>query len=130
MDIRDQERHLISFRAVAELMRTKQGYCSTHVLQEFVSVALRKIELSPYRTKDAIEHFAQGLRVVPITPGIIRNAVDHHERYQINFWDALLIAAAERAQCPLLLSEDLSHGQRYGSVTVHNPFLADQETRA
>lgn len=123
VDIRDQQRHPIAFNIVTSLIRRKCGVCSTHVLQEFVWVALRKIQLSAYRTKDALDLLAEGLRVVPMSPGLIRNAIDHHERYQLQFWDALLIAAAERARCPIMLTEDLNHGQQYGTVLVQNPFL-------
>jgi predicted nucleic acid-binding protein len=43
-------------------------------------------------------------------------------RYQISFWDALVIQAAQTAGADVLYSEDLSDGQRYGSVKVENPF--------
>jgi predicted nucleic acid-binding protein len=43
-------------------------------------------------------------------------------RYRISFWDALIVAAANAGGAETLLSEDLSHGQQYGAVTVHNPF--------
>ncbi len=38
--------------------------------------------------------------------------------------DALIVAAAERAGCVEVLSEDLDAGQRYGGVVVANPFTA------
>jgi predicted nucleic acid-binding protein len=44
------------------------------------------------------------------------------ERFKIQFWDAALVAASQRLTLPILYSEDLSHGQKYGSVTVINPF--------
>jgi predicted nucleic acid-binding protein len=42
-------------------------------------------------------------------------------RYQISFWDALIIHAAEKSGAGILYSEDLSDGQIYGSVRVVNP---------
>ena len=44
------------------------------------------------------------------------------ERYRISFWDACVLAAAERLGAPILYTEDLNHGQSYGSVRVDNPF--------
>jgi predicted nucleic acid-binding protein len=35
-----------------------------------------------------------------------------------------LIAAAEAGGCQTLYTEDLNDGQKYGSVTVINPFKA------
>ena len=42
-------------------------------------------------------------------------------RYQISFWDALVIQAAHLAGAEILYSEDLSDGHRYGTVRVKNP---------
>ena len=44
------------------------------------------------------------------------------DRFQVRFWDALLLASANAAGCSHFLSEDLSDGQVYGAVTVVNPF--------
>ena len=62
------------------------------------------------------------LTVVPIDHLIVQQAVAHAQRYQISYWDAALIAAAEAISIPTLYTEDLSHGQKYGTVTVINPF--------
>ena len=43
-------------------------------------------------------------------------------RYQTSYWDGAILAAAESIGVPRLYSEDLNHGQRYGSVEVLNPF--------
>jgi predicted nucleic acid-binding protein len=46
------------------------------------------------------------------------------EKWQTSFWDALILAAAERARCVTVWSEDLSSGQTYGAVRVLNPFAS------
>ncbi len=43
---------------------------------------------------------------------------------QLSFWDALIVAAAERRGCQWLLSEDFQAGRKIGPVTVVNPFRA------
>ena len=45
-------------------------------------------------------------------------------RWQISLWDAMILAAAESSGARELLSEDLNHGQKYGLVSVINPFIA------
>jgi predicted nucleic acid-binding protein len=45
------------------------------------------------------------------------------ERYRLSWYDSLIVAAAQQAGCKRLYSEDLQHGQHFGAVTVHNPFL-------
>ena len=53
----------------------------------------------------------------------ILEALDLEARYQISFWDALVIQAAQVAGAEILYSEDLSDGQRYGTVRVKNPLM-------
>ncbi len=43
-------------------------------------------------------------------------------RFQIHYYDAAIVAAAERLGAEILYTEDLNHGQRYGTVLVQNPF--------
>jgi predicted nucleic acid-binding protein len=62
------------------------------------------------------------LRVVDIDAPMVVRAIDIGQRWKISYWDGLIVAAAERAGCNVLCSEDFSGGQRYGRVTVRNPF--------
>jgi predicted nucleic acid-binding protein len=62
------------------------------------------------------------LPVVIIDADSILAALATEERYQISFWDALIVAAAETAGAQVLYTEDLNDGQRYGQVVVRNPF--------
>lgn len=49
------------------------------------------------------------------------------DRYGFSFWDALVVAAAQRLDCALLLTEDLHDGQDVGGVRVVSPFGAPPE---
>jgi len=51
-----------------------------------------------------------------------RRAVEAHAAYHIHFYDGLIIAAAERAGCQRIWSEDLNPSQKYFGITVANPF--------
>jgi predicted nucleic acid-binding protein len=53
--------------------------------------------------------------------GIVR-AWEIEDLSSISWWDALIVATAEQSGCVYLLTEDLNHGQRYGSVKAVNPF--------
>ena len=48
------------------------------------------------------------------------------QRYQVAYWDGLIIAAAERRECTRILSEILPDGQVYHGVTVAD-LLAKRE---
>lgn len=54
----------------------------------------------------------------------ILDALEIEERYQISFWHALVVQAAQASGADTLYSEDLADGQRYGSVRVVDPLVA------
>jgi predicted nucleic acid-binding protein len=45
------------------------------------------------------------------------------ERHKLQWWDAIVLEGALRSGATTLLSEDMRHGQRFGLLTVRNPFL-------
>ncbi len=57
-----------------------------------------------------------------IDVAMVRRAIATHSRYGTTYWDSLIIAAAERAGCTKILSEDMNHGQSYHGVLAFNPF--------
>ena len=59
--------------------------------------------------------------MVQLTPALIRRALEFHSLHQINYWDALIVAAAEAARCTRLWSEDFAPGSLYGLLRVENP---------
>jgi predicted nucleic acid-binding protein len=109
-----------------EILEGARFVTSAQVLQEFFVNATRKIPkpLSIFEATVWIEKLA--LRpVVSITQGLVASAISTSTRYQTSYWDGAIIAAAEQAGAPILYSEDLNHGQLYGSVRVVNPFKAN-----
>ena len=56
------------------------------------------------------------------TRELITDGVIGKEKWQVGFYDALMIAAANRAGCSTIFTEDLNNGQKYGNVTAVNPF--------
>jgi predicted nucleic acid-binding protein len=109
----------------AEALLASGGVIGVQVLNEFVSVASRKRTMTWTEISDALEPLRTILRVEPVTVHTHDGALQIAERYNVSFYDALIIAAAELAGCAFLYSEDLQHGQVFGkSLTVRNPFKA------
>jgi predicted nucleic acid-binding protein len=106
-----------------ELWDGQNGVLSTQVLQELY-IALRRKVSSPLPAPEAEEilfdYFAWEI-FVNTRESVIR-AVALETRHKVSFWDALILQAAENSGAGLLYSEDLNHGQLYGSVRVINPF--------
>ena len=96
---------------------------SPQVLAEFASTLLhKKIPPAPPEAVRAVLDTLAPIRMVLPDAGIVRRAVEAHETYGIHFYDGMIVAAAERAGCSRILSEDLNAGQTYFGVRVENPF--------
>jgi predicted nucleic acid-binding protein len=96
---------------------------SSQVLAEFATILLHKLS-PPVAAQDVITILdtLSPIRVIATDSGLIRRAVEARARYGLHFWDCMIVAAAERAGCERLWSEDLNAGQTYFGVTVANPF--------
>jgi predicted nucleic acid-binding protein len=96
---------------------------SAQTIAEFVNAAARaKIGLPA----DTVDRWIDHLSSMPFTvldAAIVRRGFWMHQRYQIQYYDAALLAAAERLGAPIFYTEDLNHNQVYGSVRAVNPFL-------
>jgi predicted nucleic acid-binding protein len=108
----------------AEELLASGGVLSAQVLNEFVSVARRKILMSWSDVTQALDAF----RILcpsplPITVGTHETALRIAAKHSYNIYDALVIAAALEAGCATLYSEDLHDGQTIeGQLTIRNPF--------
>jgi predicted nucleic acid-binding protein len=116
-------RHEVARDLVQRLWRERSGVISTQVLQEVYVNVRRKAKRPPSREEalELIEDY-ESWRVVVNTPRSVVEAIRLEERFQISFWDALIVQAAQTAGAETLYTEDLNAGQEYGSVRVVNPF--------
>ena len=96
---------------------------SVQVLNEYFVNVTRKLDpgLSPEEAWDDIEALS-AWDPLPIDMAILTRSFAVQRRYQLSWWDSMIIAAAETAGCTHILSEDLSHGASYFGITVENPF--------
>lgn len=120
------DKHQRAKALVEELWRDRTGVVSTQVLQE-LTVNLRKKVRRPLDAKETRDIVTDYLtwQVIVNSGESILEAMDLESRYHVSFWDALIIQAAQVAGAEILYSEDLSDGQRYGTVRVKNPLTGD-----
>jgi len=112
---------------VEELWRARSGIVSTQVLQE-LCINLRRKAGRPIDLEKVREIVTDYLawNVYVNTGESVLDALRIEERYQVSFWDALVLHAAEASGAAVLFSEDLSDGQMYGTVRVVNPLASAQ----
>jgi len=107
---------------IETLWTSESGVLSTQVLQELCVNLRRKAArpLSIEETGRLIEDYSRWEVVVNTAESILQ-ALAIESRYQVSFWDALILQAATASGATVLYSEDLAEGQTYGSVHVVNP---------
>jgi predicted nucleic acid-binding protein len=108
----------------AELIGDREFGTSAQVLQEFYTTVTGPGSGIPLSRENAL-NWIERLEIQPcasITASHVKISIGIAGRYRISYWDAAIIAAAEALGCSILYTEDLNHGQRYGEVTVINPF--------
>jgi predicted nucleic acid-binding protein len=108
----------------AEALLASGGIVSVQSLNEFVSVARRKLGMSWKEVKEFVDLICILCpHPVPISLDIHRGALAIAEKYGYSIYDALIASAALEAGCKTLYSEDLQDGQIINrQLTVRNPF--------
>jgi len=121
---RDKRDPLKQAIATQTLLAAEKLVISTQVLQEFYSAATRKLRMDPTDAAAATEALCNLETVVTVGRIEILRAIRVERQHRISFWDALIVSAAETAGATILFTEDLTHGQRFGSIQIVNPFHA------
>ena len=104
------------------------GRLSTQVLNEFYSNVRKKFRsaLPEGDARAEVRHY-QNWRPWVIDQPTVETAWAAESRFQISYWDALMVAAAQHQGCHILLTEDLQHLQQFDNLRVINPFRAGPE---
>ena len=112
----------------AESLIAEGGVIGIQVLNEFTNVTRRKLRWQWDHIEASLAVIDELLGpVAPLTKAIHGRAVALARARKLSVYDALIVAAAQDASCELLFSEDLQHGQKFGKLTVENPFRREAE---
>lgn len=108
---------------MAHLWDSNSGRVSMQVLHEYYVTVTRKLRPG-LPEGEAREDIAALGSWRPLAPDmeLLDAGWAEQDRYGFSFWDALIVAAARRLGCTVLLTEDLQDGQDLGGVRVRNPF--------
>jgi predicted nucleic acid-binding protein len=116
------------FTKAGEILTTETFAISTQVIGEFIRNVQNPRKMTSPLSDDEVDGWLERLfefPVISIDREIILNAAFFQRRYQIDFWDGQIVAAAHRFGAETLLTEDLDHGQTYGRVRCENPFRSN-----
>ena len=121
-DLDAGEKHRLAKEVIADLWHSGMGVLSTQVLNEFYVNITRKIPspLNPALARSVIEPYLTWPIIAP-DPASVLQASEIQQRYQLSYWDALIVHAAAISGASVLYSEDFNSGQLIEGVRVINP---------
>jgi predicted nucleic acid-binding protein len=122
-DVSAGVKHLTASRILSEMWDSGRGVLSTQVLQEFFVSVTGKIPkpINDHLAANIVRDFLRWELIVNDGDSVLE-AARLVSRYRFSFWDCLIIQAALKSGCNILLSEDLSDDQVIESMRIRNPF--------
>ena len=130
-DLSDPAKQALAEEWIELLVRTRAGRLSYQVLQELYATLTRSRGQTFGRSeaRDIVEALSVW-QPIPIDHAVLQRAWLAEDRYQISWWDSLIVAAAQASECQILLTEDLQDGQILDGVQVIDPFALPDRSPA
>jgi len=126
LDEADPKKHQAARLWRAELWKSRRGRTSFQVLQEFYVKVTQKWPAARQEARAEVRDLL-AWRPVAVDAGLLELGWRIQDRYQLSFWDAMIVAAAKSASCRYLLTEDLQADQDVEGIIVVSPFLRDPD---
>lgn len=124
IDQTEARKHQLASKLLERLWQSRCGCLSIQVLQEFYWNATRKVSvpLEAATARQLVEDYGHWLVHSPTVEAVLAG-ITLQADHKVSFWDALILGSAHYLGASILWTEDLQHGQKFGSVEVRNPFL-------
>jgi len=107
----------------AKTLTDGDAIISTQVLNELSNVLSRKFLFNWKQITKVCSEIVDQIAVLILSINTIQKSYELAEKYNISFFDSLIVASAIEANCEILYSEDLQHNQIFEStLKVINPF--------
>jgi predicted nucleic acid-binding protein len=123
IDPRDPLRQAMACEIVKHAA-SMQAVLTVISIGEFFWAASRKLKLNKTVLRQQLHDFAALFHTTGYDTTDLFRGAQESEAGRFEFWDAVLLSAAERAGCTVCLSEDMHDGAKLGGITVRNPFGA------
>jgi predicted nucleic acid-binding protein len=98
------------------------GIVSVQVLNEFASVASRRLGMSFAEIREVLVAVRSACAVVPLTEETHDLGLQVAQRHRLSTWDGMILASARQAGCGTVLSEDMQDGGSLAGLRIRNPF--------
>ncbi len=109
---------------VAEALVKANPIVSAQVVSEFLNVGKRLLKMPKLILLKQCNQVFEKCTIVPTLQTTLLWAEKLIIRYDLQLFDAIIVAAALQANCTILYSEDMHHGLVINdTLTILNPFI-------
>ena len=116
--IKELEKHSIASKIILENISI-----STQVINEVSNNMLRKLKFSNTEVREFVESCYGRYKIVNFSKGLFLIASEVREKYNISYYDSLIVSAGLKANATILYSEDMHNGLVVNDcLTIINPF--------
>lgn len=125
-DASEPEKQTIANDWIAQLWKNRCGRISYQYLNEYYLTVTQR--LKPGLAKETARVDVKSLQTwnpTSVDKIVIESAWTIQDQYNFSWWDSLILSAAQKLDCQILLSEDMQHLQQVGSLQIINPFVSD-----
>ncbi len=123
----EKEKQTISrklFERYSELNISKQ------VINEMTNILFKKFKLSSFDIKNTIEQISNIVFTCDFNFDTQIKAIELKDKYNLQYYDALIIATALENYCNIIFSEDMQHNQIIeNQLTIINPFIKENNAK-
>jgi len=96
---------------------------STQVMNELSNVCLKKYHLKIEQVETYLRELSNIVEIHILDAQTSFSALNLLKKYKFSFYDSLIVASALEANCEILFSEDMQHGQMIeNTLLIQNPF--------
>lgn len=114
-----------------EALLSEGGHISVQVLNEFASIATRKLKMSHAEVNEILAMLRTVCQVHSLTEETHDLGMQIAHRYQLSIYDSMIVASAIIARCGTLLSEDMQDDLLINrTLRIRNPFAHDPDSSA
>ena len=122
-DLDAGSKRTVALNLIRDCWNQGDGVLSIQVLKEFYVTVTRKLPVvMSFELASTIVDEYLTWQIVPTDEALLRAGIGLSHSAELSLWDALVVQAAARAKCRTLYTEDLTHGQSFGSLEIINPF--------
>lgn len=97
---------------------------STQVINEVTNILYKKFNIDSVKITKVLEELDSNFKIVNFSFSTQTKAIILKERYNLQYYDSLILATALENSCTLLYSEDMQHDQTIeNQLKIINPFI-------